>query len=783
MIFLLVLFNFILFAPMLRGLIPLPTDALAGVYYPWAGQNWGFVAGIPYKNISLTDVFSQLYPWRSLAMDLFKHGSLPLWNSFSFSGYPLLANWQSAPFYPLNVLMLIFGNAHGYGIMVFLQPILAASFMYIFLRELGLSKVAAGLGGLVSAYSGFVMVYMEYATTGQIMAWLPLVLYFIEKYFEKRQIRFLALSSICLFPVLTGGFFQPAFFVILIASVYFLFRCLSLPKTENKPGLIALGAIFILIGIATAAIQLLPTAELLKYSIRNQDTNIVEYHYGLLPVQNLVSFLAPDFFGNPATGNYWGAIQYQEATGYFSIIAFALVILGVFFKKRDWKLNLFSALFVSSIILAFDNPISRLIYQLKVPLLSTGYASRWLIITAFSGAFLSAITIEKLNQKRLIFILGILLGILALVYGLIWKSAIPIKPAFALVASRNLLLPIGLLVAGISICIFIRNREWAKWFLLILIAFDLGRFTIKFTPFSDPQYTSRTIPVFEYIKSQTNIDRVISDIGPILPANTWIYPRLYSPNGYDPLVIKDYAVFFRGLNIGQDKEAGTGDRLDNGYFTRYLNLFNLNSPLLDLVGAKYLLTLKYDPYGGIRPWGKINEASIDSSRYKSVFEDGVNVVLQNETALPRASLYYNAESEADSVGAVEKLLAGFDFRNKLLVDKETPSQYIPGTNDGVEITNYSADRVDFRVTTQNGAYLFLSDTFFPGWKVSINGKLGKILRADSIFRAVEVPPGDSHIEMIYSPGSFKAGLAVSTISLIILLVFILKKSNSAEPNI
>ena len=775
MILLLVLFNLILFAPMFRGLVPLPTDALAGAYYPWAGQFWGFVAGIPYKNISLTDVFSQLYPWRSLAMDLIRHGNLPLWNSFSFSGYPLLANWQSAPFYPLNLLMLIFGNAHGYGIMVFLQPVLAASFMYIFLRQLKLSRLAAGLGGLVSAYSGFVMVYLEYATIGQIMAWLPLALYLLEKYFEKKQIRFLAASSICLFPVLTGGFFQPAFYVILIASLYFLFRCLSLPGTINKPRLIILGTVFILVGITTAAIQLVPTAELLKYSIRNLDHNIIEYNYGLLPIQNLISFLAPDFFGNPVTGNYWGVIQYQEVTGYFSVIAFALVTLGIFSKKRDWRINLFSALFIGSIVLAFNNPISRLIYQLKVPLLSTGYASRWLIITAFSGAFLSAITIEKLNQKKLIFILGVLLGILALVYGLVWKAIIPIKPDLIPVASRNLLLPIALLVAGIYICIFIRNKNWAKLLLLILVTFDLGRFTIKFTPFSDPQYTSRAIPVFEYIKSRSKVDRVISADGPILPANTWMYPKLYSTTGYDPLLIKDYAVFFNGLNMGKVKVSETSIKFDDINFTRYLNLANLNSPLLDLVGAKYLLAVKYDSWGKIRPWGKINEAAVDLDRYQPVFEDGETVVLQNQTVLPRVSLYYNAESETDSVKAIEKLVSGFDFRNKLLIDKEILKQYIPGADDVVEITGYTANKVSFQVKTQNGAYLFLSDTFFPGWQVSINGKSGKILQADSIFRAVEVPPGNSHIEMFYSPNSYKAGVTISTISLLLLLILTLKK--------
>jgi hypothetical protein len=775
MIFLFVLLNLVLFAPMLRGLVPLPTDALAGVYYPWAGQNWGFITGIPFKNIALTDVFSQLYPWRNLAIDLIRHGSLPLWNQFSFSGYPLLANWQSASFYPLNLLMLIFGNIHGYSLMVFLQPILAASFMYIFLRQLKLSKAAAALGGLVSAYSGFVMVYLEYATTGQIMIWLPLILYFFEKYFEKGQIRFLVLSSICFFPVLAGGFFQPAFYVILIASLYWFFRCLTLSGTKNKFRLIGFGAVFILFGVATAAIQLVPTAELLKYSIRSLDHNIVEYHYGLLPFRNIITLLSPDFFGNPATGNYWGVIQYQEVTGYFSIIAFALVILGIFSKKRDWRSNLFSALFVGSILLAFDNPISRLIYTLKIPMLSTGYASRWFIVTAFSGAFLSATAIEKFNRKKLTIVLLTLLGVLALVYGLVWKGVFPIGPDDAHVALRNLLLPIALLAASTFVSATGKNQNLTKWLLLILVAFDLGRFTIKFTPFSNPEYTERSLPVFEYIKSNSSIDRVISEGGYILPANTWIYPQLYSPAGYDPLLLKDYAVFFRALNMGQAKPTDTNLNLGGGTFTRYLNLNTLNSPLLDLVGTKYLLAVKYDPLGMIRPGGKIDESKVDLRRFSPVFEDGETVVLQNQTVLPRAGLYYYAETETDNVKAAEKLASGFDFRNKILIDEDNPTQYTPGENDRVEITNYSADRVDFQAKTQNGAYLLLTDTFYPGWQVSINGTAGEIMRADSVFRAVEVPPGDSRIAMVYSPKSFQIGAAITISSLIILTVLLIKK--------
>jgi hypothetical protein len=129
--------------------------------------------------------------------------------------------------------------------------------------------------------------------------------------------------------------------------------------------------------------------------------------------------------------------------------------------------------------------------------------------------------------------------------------------------------------------------------------------------------------------------------------------------------------------MGINKELEVTGKLGQGDFTRYLNLVNPNSELLDLLGVKYLLALKWDG-GKIRPWGKINEAYIDLGRYQPVFEDGATVVLENKNAMPRASLYYQAETENDTAKAVERLVAGFDFRHQLLLNREDPKNIRPG---------------------------------------------------------------------------------------------------------
>jgi hypothetical protein len=95
------------------------------------------------------------------AVELLKHGSLPLWNIFAFSRNPLVGNVQSAVFYPLNILFFMFEERLTWIIYIMLQPVLATFFMYIFIRSLNLSKVAAIFAGIAFTFSGYMMVWFE----------------------------------------------------------------------------------------------------------------------------------------------------------------------------------------------------------------------------------------------------------------------------------------------------------------------------------------------------------------------------------------------------------------------------------------------------------------------------------------------------------------------------------------------------------------------------------------------------------------------------------------------
>ncbi|MBU2632449.1 hypothetical protein KKG52_01920, partial [Patescibacteria group bacterium] len=146
LIFLVVL---IFFKPIFSGNIPFPGDLLIN-QNPYKAESYlGYAPGGYPNKAQGPDVISQIYPWKFFAMEEFKKGEIPLWNPYNFSGNPQMANFQTAAFYPLNILYLTMPFNYAWTIFIALQLFLAASFMYLFLRKgLLLTFFASLIGGV-----------------------------------------------------------------------------------------------------------------------------------------------------------------------------------------------------------------------------------------------------------------------------------------------------------------------------------------------------------------------------------------------------------------------------------------------------------------------------------------------------------------------------------------------------------------------------------------------------------------------------------------------------------
>lgn len=67
----------------LKGLLPIPADIIADMYFPWLDYKWGYIVGVPVRNSLISDVVSQVYPWRISAIEILKQKQIPLWNGES----------------------------------------------------------------------------------------------------------------------------------------------------------------------------------------------------------------------------------------------------------------------------------------------------------------------------------------------------------------------------------------------------------------------------------------------------------------------------------------------------------------------------------------------------------------------------------------------------------------------------------------------------------------------------------------------------------------------------
>jgi uncharacterized membrane protein YfhO len=73
----------------------------------------------------------------------------------------------------------------------------------------------------------------------------------------------------------------------------------------------------------------------------------------------------------------------------------------------------------------------------------------------------------------------------------------------------------------------------------------------------------------------------------------------------------------------------------------------------------------------------------------------------------------------------------------------------------------------------------LLDTYFPGWKATVDGRTTPIYRADYNFRAVSLPEGAHTVTFTYRPLSFRLGLGTSGVMLGLLALLMFRKPPTA----
>lgn len=733
----------------LHGKLPIPSDTIIGLYHPfrdfYAKQ---YPNGIPYKNFLITDPVRQQYPWRWLAVSLEKSGQLPLWNPYSFAGTPLLANFQTAAFYPLNMLLFLLPFSFGWGILILLEQILAGIFLYWYLTNLRLNYYARFLGSIVYAFCGFMIAWLEWGTIGNTALWLPLILLSVDKihnYFineNHKVLKSLLINknfyywSITFVLSLTfsflAGHVQTFFYLFFITVCYIVARWLQYGIQKKSLGLFLL---LIICFLLLTSIQWIPTLQFILQSARNVDQlNSWQQAGWFIPWQNLVQFIAPDFFGNPATLNYWGVWNYGEFIGYIGIVPLLMALYALFYR-HDKKTFFFGIFFFLSLIFSLPTIFAKMPFLMQVPFLSTSQPTRLLFITDFSLAILAAFGLDlfmnsKLKKKifyPIIFLLILFIGMWYVVIS--GYKLFHLSPENFSVAKHNLYLPtlfFALTVIVIVAAIFIKEKKSTIALIIILLLLtivDLFRFADKFIPFTSRQYLFPNTQSLSFLQSQKGQFRIMTTDSQILPPNFSIMYHLQSLDGYDPLYLQRYGELM--VAIGRNKP----DIHTPFGFNRIITPTFIDSRLIDLFGVKYVMSL----------------SDLHDTKLQKVFTEGQTKVYKNTNSFPRAFLVTSIKSVSGKNEAIDTLFdSQINFHSTAIVEGWDQSM-VNFSGGSAEIINYQANSVTVRTKSTGDTFLVLIDTFYPTWHVTIDGKESKMYRTDYNFRGVVISKGNHDV--------------------------------------
>jgi hypothetical protein len=707
---------------LLSGKLPVPTDTLIGMYHPWLDQAATLhPSGVPFKNFLITDPIRQQIPWRKLVIDDLKNGTLPLWNPYNFSGTPLLANIQAGAWYPLNIIFLFMPFYIAWTILIIIQPCLAALFLYFYLRNKKILPAVAAFAGISWAFCGFSISWLTWGTIVQTALWLPLMLLAVDKVLDNNENKtkilwagLLAASSAFAF---FAGHAQIAFYIFVFAGAYG-FRKISW-------WIIAAAAIAVIV----SSIQWVPMLQFISHSARVGDVAAWLKEGWFLPWQHLAQFVAPDFFGNPATLNYWGIWNYGEFVGYVGILPLICAVYAVIVRK-DRLTRFFAIALVGIFLFLLPTPIAKIPFEFHIPVLSAMQPTRLMVLVDFCLAVLAALGMDfflRNADKRIWYGIGIVVTFVAVLlgYALITHLA---------VAQRNLVLPsllcvVSSMVLVIALLLKKKHRYWVIGISIVILSFDLFRFGWKFTPFTPVEYFFPETKAISFLRGQQKPFRVLSLDNRILPPNVGAYYGIESIEGYDPIYDARYEEFIAALNR---REPSISPPFG---FNRIITSPTIDSPLLALLNVKYILSLD----------------ELKGPGLELMYIEGQTKIYWYKKALPRI---YPVESiiYAGSTQHVMDVLysSAFDQTRQAVVEEAIIMPRSPiNTTDQINIVIYGPVEIRAISNFTDDHFVVIANMYDPGWKAYIDSKLTPIYRTNYLFQGIFVPKGDHTIVVRY----------------------------------
>jgi hypothetical protein len=740
-----------------------------------------------------SDILAQHIPAKQfLVRSVHETGELPLWCPYSFAGSPFVHDPQVGIFYPPHlILYLLPEEAVGTGIswLIVFHVLLAGVAAYTYARSKELAPPAAFLVGAGFMFSGKWLMHLllagHYILIG--MAWLPLVLLFLERAIQRRSFVSGTLAGALYALMALGTQPQWTFYSGIFLALWTLGTALEQAGYLGGEGprswrrtlaalarCAAYGAWVAILAIALAAVQLIPTLEAARYSTRSGGVAPDDVLEG-----GLRTFL---FLIGPALQSEPTCLMWEDRGGLTLVWLIAATLAPLLCRGR---VRYQAAVCAALVVFALGGSI---LFQWLPGFRYFRQPARMMVVVAFPLAFLAgtasqalftenSLTPElRLRCRRMFLRLTIGAGILVIGYvvRMLLRGEIPRSHVYWVTLIATLPVAYWLLgaPAGVS-----RRRALGLWsVLLVADLFALSWSLVAVRAESDVYAASPSVLALDEARPQRwrVLDRDAPGDGAGTPlgggAPLPMLRQVEPLRGYNPLDNRCYKEY---LSFIADEDRPLEPLQDPLTFPVIGSFPIVNKSLLDLLGVGYLVQPSDfpDPDSETRVGTGVGWIKVMEDRSPS----GYDFVAGGARPLPPFAVYENTSPMPRSFVVPEAIpapersemlaaLRGTDFRQRVLLDGWK------GTNPSGATTFRPARIIDYRpnqviVEAEGPGFLVLADPWFPGWVSTVDGRDAQPYRANHAFRAVELTEGPHQVVFRFEPQSYSLGRRISVAAL------------------
>jgi hypothetical protein len=646
-------------------------------------------------------------PMLTFLMDQLHQGHFPLWNPFSYCGYPVFANIEACFFQPLILAAAFIASRTSADSLpmllewaVVLQVWAAGIVAYHLFRNFGAGKIPAWTGAVMFQTGGYFASRAEHIGTMMAVAWMPLAWLAVFKLRQEFRPAWLAALAAALGMSVLGG--APAATFAVFASTAALAAVLILMRLA-RPRLLIGAACGCLLGLALAAVEFLPAAQLTEHSVARYRADWLGKGGGL-HWESLVSLVSPDHYHIFEMSRFHGPGDPTFLYLYVSLAGLALAIYGLTQWRNRYAMSLgLIVLFGILFMLGEHTAIWRLIYPILPEKVRLGIHPEYTYgIVSLGLAGLAAIGLDSLrvaNAARLA--IGAVIAVDLFLVG----SGRPMNCA----SVKD--------EPGVTSTAFEGSPELLN---------EVRR------------YANRDYPPTRIDAVDGGADWATS--GPVIEVPT--------ANGSSPMALEHIIQLRLFLH--------PGDR-----WGWYYPIENLDSPALDPMNVKYLIASQK---------AAERLRTLPRFRSVESLPLGLEL-FENLSAMPRFFLVNKVQrvtSDLEVRELVGRQLVS--FRDTAVTSQPVTGLSAAGGGDAgvVQVIDYQADSLRLSVRTPQAAFLVLAESFYPGWRAWVDGAPVEIVRTDIAFRGLVVPAGAHEVAMRFQPAILPLSLAISLAAALLL---------------